>query len=308
MTDRAYDILIIGGGPIGASAAYHLALAKSGKRVALITKDNAEQSDAAYKNAGGCVRWFWDDPLKRAMTEETRDFIEARLAEGVDLDALRNPYLFVHRGALVPSFTLTGAKLVNWMLDSAAKSGVEIARGVEAMAIEKEGNGYRVRTASGDIVATTVLVALGAGGSSLVPGLTLETEKRQLFVLDLPVGPERVGLPHTILPLGKGVAYFFIKKVAGELKVVVGQEGVIADATADGPEPEQFAALLQAGLAELSPFLAKAKVEKVLWGHDAANKTLLIHEESPCLFAAACGSAVRGCAHIGRELAAKLLA
>jgi glycine/D-amino acid oxidase-like deaminating enzyme len=304
----ARDILIIGGGPIAAATAYHLSLAGAGRRVTLVTADTAERSDAAYRNAGGCVRWFWADPLKRAMTEETRDLIEARLAEGVELDALQNPYLFAHRGAFVPSFTITSAKLVNWMLDQAAARGAEVVRGVEVASVAKEKDGYRATTAHGSIAAATVLVALGAGCRSLVPEMPLETEKRQLFVLDLPVGPERAGLPHTIVPVGNGVAYVFIKKVAGELKVLVGQEGVVPDAAPDGPEPEQFAAVLEAGLAEVMPFLAEAKVEKVLWGHDAANKTLLVHEASPRLFAAACGSAVRGCAHIGRELAEKLLA
>lgn len=307
MADRSCDILIIGGGPIGASTAYHLAQAGAGRRIVLVTKDTAEQSDAAYRNAGGCVRWFWEDTLKRAMTEETRDFIEARLAEGVELDALRNPYLFAHRGAFVPSFTITSAKLINWMLERAAARGVEVICGTEVTALMKVESGYRASTAGGSIEAATVLVALGAGGRSLVPDMPLETEKRQLFVLDLPVGAERAGLPHTIVPVGKGVAYVFVKKVAGELKVLVGQEGVVTDAAVDGPEPDQFERVLKEGLADVMPFLAKARVEKVLWGHDAANKILLVHEPTPRLFAAACGSAVRGCAHIGRELAAKLL-
>lgn len=308
MASQSYDILIIGGGPIGASTAYHLSLAAKGKRIALITKDTAEESDAAYRNAGGCVRWFWSDPLKRAMTEETRDFITARLAEGVDLDALQNPYLFTHRGVLVPSLTITSAKLINWMLDQCAERGVEVVRGTEVTDIASDTVGHHVRTAKGEIVASTVLVALGARSATLVPDLPLKTEKRQLFVLDLPVPPEREGLPHTILPLGGGVAYVFVKKVNGKLKVLVGQEEVVPDAASDGPEPEQFDALLKAGLAKAMPFLAEAKVEKVLWGHDATNKTLLVHESPPRLYAAACGSAVRGCAHIGRELAAKLLA
>ncbi len=308
MTNSHYDILIIGGGPIGASTAYRLSLAQTGKKIALITKDNAEQSDAAYRNAGGCVRWNWPEPLKRAMTEETRDFIEARLAEGVDLDALRNPYFFLDEGLLVPSLNIASAKLVQWLLDRSTEGGIEVKRGSEVIGIDADGEGYIVHTAAGDVTAAKVLVAIGARTPLFVPGMSFETEKRQLFVLDLPVGPERAEMPHTIIRLTKGDAYFFIKKIGGALRVVVGQEDAVADTLPDGPEPEQFAALLKSGLAAAAPFLVEAKVERVLWQIDAKPKTLLVHTSDNRLIGAACGSAVRGCAHIGRELADRLLA
>ena len=61
MTDM-YDILILGGGPIGASTAYFLTK-ESSLKVGLLRREPNEdpQHLATYKYAGGSVRWFWDE-------------------------------------------------------------------------------------------------------------------------------------------------------------------------------------------------------------------------------------------------------
>lgn len=298
-----FDVLILGSGPIGASTAYFLSR-DSKLKIGVVTQDPTEDHSATYAYAGGSVRWFWDDELKRQMTKETADFLLARLDEGIDLSANRDNYLFLHRGKFVPSINISGIKLVNWLLDQAAASGVEVARQHQVASVTKTSAGYEVKTNQATFTAKKVLLALGMNNSKFMPDYELGAEKRQLFVLDLPIGEDEMKLPHIIAPLGDGVVYTFIKQTAAGWRLLVGQEDVI-EGNDKAEAEDYFSELLQAGLATLMPFVAKAKVENILWGIDAGNKTLKL-EESAGLFAANCGSAVRSCVWIGRTVAERL--
>lgn len=302
MTDT-YDVLILGGGPIGAATAYFL-MQKGGLKVGLLRREPNDDPEhvATYKWAGGSVRWFWDDPEKTAATKETADFIKDLVRKGADFSLLEDNYLFLNRGAFVPAINVASTKLIDYLLEGSRARGLEITDGIEIENVEKSVGGYVVTGGGKQWIAKKVLLALGVNNNNFIEDLGIEEEKRELFVLDTPVDDARKDFPHTIFPIGEGVAYVFIKKFPEGLRFVVGQEDVV-EAGEERGENNYFQELLDAGLAERLPFIKDAKVEKVLWGIDSGNKTLNIHTTDNALYAVNAGSAVRSCVYIGRTLA-----
>lgn len=297
-----YHNLILGGGPIAASTAYFLSLEKNEQAIGLITQEPGGAENAAYLQAGGSLRWFWPDDLKTEMTKQTADFISVLNEQGVDLSLIKDNYLFLHRGKYVPSLNLSSKKLVAWFLEQA--KGLEVHTDAVISAVEKQDNGWKVITTKGEYTADKVLLALGANNKQFA-NVDIEEEKRQLFVLDIPVGDTEKNFPHTIVPVQEGIAYVFIKQFPEGLRFVVGQEDVIDGNSEEAPDV-QLKEMLDAGLGAIMPFLKEGKVEKHLWAVDVKNKNLLLEETQPGLWAANCGSAVRACVWIGREVAKKL--
>jgi glycine/D-amino acid oxidase-like deaminating enzyme len=307
METSIYDIAIVGDGPIGAATAYFLST--SDKRVALISAEPLSEDpnhEATYRYAGGSVRWAFEDPDLAAATEATADFIRETLAAGTDLAAIEDSYVFVHRGVVAPSFNVSGAKLVEHLAAHAEQNGVVRHPGVALVSYRKENDHYILTTTQGDIAARKVLLALGPSLAKFVPEAGFEFEKRQTFVLNLPVPANREKFPHLVLPFHGGIVYLFIKRIDGVFKMLVSQEGVIEENDEHAPD-DYFKRMCDLGLLEIMPFFKDATTEKVLWGFDAKNKTVKIFSPDGLLHAAACGSAVRSCVGIGKKLAAELL-
>lgn len=301
--DKKYDILILGGGPIGASTAYFLS-ENGAKNIALVCDGSEEDLSSTFRYAGGSVRAFWDDPLKVEMTKTTMDFILDLDKKGVDLSLIRDNYLFLNKGKYIPSLNISGKKLVNWFLSRAKEKGLTICEGEKILSVTKDSGFYTVRTDKNEYKSNKVLLALGSANSNFVPEYKIEKEKRQLFVLDIPVGKDEESFPHTIIPIKNGVAYVFIKKMENGLRFVVGQEDILEE-NDNGVAEDYFAKLLESGLGESFPFLKNAKVENILWGFDVKNKILKLEKYDESLFVANCGSAIRSCVWIGRKIAEK---
>ncbi len=305
-----YDIAIVGSGPIGSATAYFLSQSKKGMRIGLISAepypDHDSEHRATYFYAGGSVRWHFDDPEIARATGLTAKFIRECVAEGVDLAAWEDAYVFLNRGIIVPSLTVSGTKLAEYLAAEAERNGVERQQGTKLLGFEKKNGFYALRTDHGEILARKVLLALGASLEAFVPEAGFTFEKRQAFILDLPVPPERIHFPHLIMALGGGIVYIFTKQIGDQVKMVVSQEGVVEE-NGDRAPQDYFQTLQELGLVELLPFLEGAAVETVLWGFDAKNKKLKLYSPDQQLFAAACGSAVRSSIGIGQDLAAKLM-
>ncbi len=304
MAQQQFDVIICGSGPIGATTAYFLMQANPKLKLAVITQDPTDDHSAAYTQAGGCLRWFWDEPLKREMTETTASFIKGLAAQGVDVGLREDHYLFLYRGAYTPALNFSGQKLVDNLLSRVEAAGATVMRGVQITAVRNETNGGMVETSTGTFQAGRVLLALGINNAKLLPGYKLEQEKRQLFVLDTPVNEANRDFPHVVTPIGKGYAYVFIKRTPQGLRLIVGQEDVLEVSNESGPE-DYWNKLLAAGLGEVMPFLKEAKVEQIWWGFDAVNKELSVEEQGH-IMAANCGSAARSCVWIGQNLAEQL--
>jgi glycine/D-amino acid oxidase-like deaminating enzyme len=304
----AYDIAICGAGPIGAATAYALRT-NPDLSIAVISREPADDPHhlASYRWAGGSVRLFWEDAWKQAAVDETTALARQFVAEGVDLNVVENNYVFVNHGRLSPGLNLAGAKFIAELLRRAEAEGVRRIDGATIDAVTATGDSYTIATDRGEIHARKVLLALGSSNARVAPTFDLKTEKRQVFVLDLPVDGERSRLPHLVLPFEHGVVFAFVKNINGVLRIVVGQEEVIEHGDDPGPE-DYFADLLERGLADRLPWLAKAKVLDTLWGFDVTSKTLAVTTPDDRLFVANCGSAVRSSGLIGRELAERLTA
>lgn len=302
---NVYDILILGGGPIAASTAYFLS--QEGKnKVGILFENQIDNKRATYKYAGGCVRWFWDEPLKISMTKETADFVKKIADDGVDVSLREDTYLFLYRGVHTPAINVSAAKLVDYFIKEAAEKGVTVHGDEVIENITKEGELHTVSTDRGSYKAKKVLLALGAENARFMPDYDLEKEDRYLLVLDLPVGEAEIDFPHTIAKVGDGYAYVFVKKMSEGWRFLVSQEDVLPTPK-EGEVEIHFEKLLSAGFGEVMPFLQKAKVERMLTGTDVETKELLIKEKEG-LMAANCGSAVRSCVWIGRELTKRITA
>lgn len=297
-------MVIVGGGPIGASSAYFLS--QKLKNIVLLTAEPDDQSAATYHQAGGSIRWAWDDPLKRDLTTQTAEFIQGLLRQGVDLSAIENTYHFAKRGRTIPALNINVAKLVGYFLAEAERQGVEIVRNVRLIRLE-EHVPIRLETSAGTIEARQAVVAVGAALPTILPDAPVHFAKRVLLVLDVPIGAEGRQRPHTIIPFRSGVVYTFVKRIGEEYKLLLGQEGVVGRSDRWGPN-DFLSALLYLGVTEAIPPLKNARVEKILWGFDATKKTPVYYQARPNLLAVTCGSAVRSCVGIGREVAERVRA
>jgi glycine/D-amino acid oxidase-like deaminating enzyme len=302
-TPTTFDVLIAGSGPIGAATAFLLTRDQPSLRVGLITQDPTTDPSATYLQAGGCLRWHWDDAVKEEMTKTTADVIKDLAASGVDLDLIEDHYLLLHTGTYTPSINFSGRKLVEYLLAQAKERGLEL---IQAKVENVQVTDAATTITAGDstYAAPKAVLALGVANANYLPDYELETEKRQLFVLDLPVDDTRQEFPHVIAPVGKGYAFAFIKKMPQGLRLLVGQEDVV-EANEDAAAENYFGALLDAGLGNIMPFLQDAQVEHILWGFDAGNKELRLEQRGSVL-AANCGSAARSCIWIGQQVVNKL--
>ncbi|HEY0964791.1 MAG TPA: FAD-dependent oxidoreductase [Candidatus Paceibacterota bacterium] len=298
--NNLYDILILGGGPIGAGTAY--ALTRKGKRkIGMVTIEPEATPHATYQYAGGSVRWFWDDPEKINDTKVTADFIKKISKNGVDVSLHHDTYLFLNRGKHVPAINISSAKLISYFKSEARSKGMKIHEDEMVKKVHEENGLAVVTTSKHTHYAKKVLLAMGAQNARFMPDYHLEEEPRYLMILDLPVTQTEHTFPHTIVPIQEGVVFVFIKKLPEGWRFVVGQENVLPV-----PKASQLKAhyreLLEAGLGEVMPFLKKAKVERMLSGIDVENKTLKLEQRGP-LYAANCGSAVRSCVALGMKIA-----
>jgi hypothetical protein len=296
-------VAVVGTGPLGAATAY--ALTRLGvPGVTLVGRDNG---DAAYRSSGGSICWHRDDPAKAALIKETADFARDRVAAGARIRLRDTPYLFLNLGVLVPAVNVAAADLVEDLIGLAVAGGAGRADVGTVRSVRPVPGGHRVVGDAGSLDAEVVVLALGQNNRLLAPDAATPVEKRQLFVLDLPVGPERAGLPHIVAPVGAGWAYVFVKATDAGPRLLLGQEDLIADHDFGGPV-DHLAELLDAGVAERFPFLRGATAEQVLWGVDQVDKHPRVVEHARGLITVNCGSAVRACVPVGRRAASAVTA
>jgi glycine/D-amino acid oxidase-like deaminating enzyme len=295
-------VAVLGSGPIGAATAYGLVRAG----VPDVTLVGGDHGPAAYRSSGGAVCWHRDDPGKAAMIRATADFVRQRVAAGARIRYRDQPYLFLDAGVLVPALNIAAADLVADLTGLARQHGVRETDIGPVTGTEPVEGGHRVTGAAGTVEARVVVLALGTGNAALVGGAAT-VEKRQLFVLDLPVDADRAALPHLVAAVGSGHAYVFVKQTAAGLRLLLGQEDLIRDDDLSGPV-DHLAELLDAGVADRFPFLRGARAEQVLWGLDRVEKLPAITSHGPGLISVNCGSAVRACVPIGERTAAAVAA
>ncbi|MEM5811860.1 MAG: FAD-dependent oxidoreductase [Candidatus Aenigmatarchaeota archaeon] len=307
MTNLKYDLIIVGGGPIGSVVAYFSSLNKQKleiDKIALIQMEPLSYAGVAYPYAGGSIRWYFYDEEIKENTKKTADFVLSLKERGVNLNLLEDNYFFVHRGLFVPSLNISGAKLVSFFKKEAESNGVKIYSETEFEKLDKVGKLYKIVTNKGEFLTNKVVFAMGFKNKEHFH-LDIDVEKRQLFVLDLEVTPERLTLPHTVFKFKEGVVYYFLKKFDDGYKIILGQEDVY-EHNLDPIAEDYFNHLLEIGLIDILPFLRETRVEKILWGFDVKNKKPLIYEYDNNVFIINCGSAIRSIIGIAEKVLEKL--
>ena len=297
-------VAVVGTGPLGAATAVALA----GRGLGEVVLVDGGDATATWRSSGGSVCWHRADRAKADLIRRTADAITARVRAGARIRVRHTPYLLLHHGVLVPALNVASADVVADLLERAGDAGVRRADVGRVHAVARRRAGWTVEGEHGAVEAGVVLLAAGAGNLDLMPELPRRLEKRQLFVLDLPVDEARSRLPHIVARIGPGAAYAFVKEFDEGLRVVVGQEGLVDDPDETGPT-DHWDALLAAGLAEALPFVAEGRPERILWGMDWEDKLphIAAAPDEPTLLSVNCGSAVRVCVAAG-ELAADAVA
>ena len=163
-----YDCIVVGAGPAGGSAAYHLA--KRGRSILVIEKEALPR----YKPCGGGVspqvaQWFDFDfsPAVSLKVNEIRytwkmgDPVEAML-ENVE------PIWMVRRDVFD-----------HFLIQQAQQQGAELKDGLAATGIEFQGDRWQVNTANGALSARYLIAADGTKGP-MANWLGFKARKRRL--------------------------------------------------------------------------------------------------------------------------------
>lgn len=152
MSQNEYDVLIIGGGPGGSTAATHLA--KAGKRVLVL-------DHAKFPRVKVCAGWVTPGAL-RLLELEPEDYphtLQAFTGGSVIVDG---KYHFTDFGQTA-SYGIIRNEFDYFLFQRAAAAGAEMRDGVRVKSVDRDENGVTVETVDGDIFRGKLLI--GAGGS-----------------------------------------------------------------------------------------------------------------------------------------------
>jgi geranylgeranyl reductase family protein len=163
-----YDCIIVGAGPAGGTAAYHLA--KRGRSVLVLEKEALPR----YKPCGGGVspqvaQWFDFDfspaiSLKTSALRFTWKMEDPVQAELADIE----PIWMVRRDVFD-----------HFLMQQAQKQGAELRDNTEVSGIEFKGDRWQVNTATGPVEGRYLIAADGAKGQ-MAKWLGFNERKRRL--------------------------------------------------------------------------------------------------------------------------------
>ncbi|MEB3157698.1 MAG: geranylgeranyl reductase family protein [Cyanobacteriota bacterium] len=152
------DTIILGAGPAGASAAFHLA--RHGRHVVLFEREERGRGKACGGGMAASVqRWFPFD-LSPAVDQVIR---EVRFTW-----ALEDPVRAVLPGE-APFWIVRRSVLDAFLADRAGEAGADLRFGTEVVAVERQGDLWNVVDQHGQALASRSLL-IANGSSSPLPG------------------------------------------------------------------------------------------------------------------------------------------
>ncbi|MEM7553012.1 MAG: geranylgeranyl reductase family protein [Cyanobacteria bacterium P01_A01_bin.84] len=163
-----YDCIIVGSGPAGSTAAYHLA--KQGRSVLILEKESLPR----YKPCGGGVspivaQWF-DFDFSPAISEKV-DTIRFTWKMGDPVEAeleIKEPVWMVRREVFD-----------NFLAEQAQKQGAELKDNTEVIGVNFQSDHWEVNTANGSFSGRYIIAADGAKGP-MAKWLGFKDRKRRL--------------------------------------------------------------------------------------------------------------------------------
>jgi geranylgeranyl reductase family protein len=163
-----YDCIIVGAGPAGGSAAYHLA--KKGRSVLILEKESLPR----YKPCGGGVspqiaQWFDFDfsPVISLKVSSLR--FTWKMGDPVD----------AHLGNTEPIWLVRRDHFDHFLVKKAQEQGAELRDSTEVKGIEWKGDRWQVNTAQGPVEGRYLVAADGAKGM-MAKRLGSKDRKRRL--------------------------------------------------------------------------------------------------------------------------------
>jgi geranylgeranyl reductase family protein len=163
-----YDCIIVGAGPAGGTAAYHLA--KRGRSVLVLEKESLPR----YKPCGGGVspaiaQWFDFDFSPAISTKADTIRCTWKMGEPVEAElATPEPVWMVRRDVFD-----------HFLIQQAQKQGAELKDNTAVTGIEFKGDSWQVNTANGSVDGRYLIAADGAKGP-MAKFLGFKDRKRRL--------------------------------------------------------------------------------------------------------------------------------
>lgn len=256
---------------------------------------------------------------KRRLVREEMEYVEKLRrdygyagVEWLDCDALAarigtDVYFGGRRDATAGH--LDPLKFARGIAQAAAKAGARIFEGTHVTGVTRQGDGFRIATAGGAVLAADIVILAGDGYLS---GIDAETEARVMPIDNyiLATAPIGAGMPGGLIPRGEAVSdsrfvvYYFRPTADGRLLFGGGE-------TYSRTPPSDMAAFVRRHLTRVYPHLAAVAIDYA-WGGAVAitmKRLPFIRRLRPGVYAASgySGQGVALAPYAGKVLAEAIL-
>ena len=221
LEERDFDVIVVGGGCAGATAAY--VCAKRGKSVLLVERGEHPGAKsmtggrmyahalrsliAEYEGEG--FDWEADSPFERKITHERLCLLDADSAVTFDHTSENL------RAVGSDSYSVLAARLDEWLCDKAEEAGADIIYGIPVEELVRDASGAICGIRAGEDEFTSHVVILAEGQNALLAERFLGVKRtapnqmavgiKEVFQLD-----EKTIEDRFLLPQGEGAAMLFV--------------------------------------------------------------------------------------------------